>query len=213
MKRLVFVYLLATWAFIGSAQMVSSPNGKMKLTFDVKNGVPTYELKLEEEPIIKTSSLGLELKDTEALTKGFSIKNRETLTFDESWKPVWGETSEIRNHYNELSVTLEQASTNRKMIIRFRVFDDGLGFRYEFPAQDNLNYFIVTNERSQFAMAGDHKAFWVPGDYDTQEYDYTTSKLSEIRGLMKKAITPNASQTPISATAVQTALMMKSDNG
>ena len=213
MKRLLLISLMAGWALFSAAQNISSPNGKMQLTFEVKDGVPTYKLNLENEPIVLPSKLGLELKDTENLTNGFSIKNTKTSSFDQTWKPVWGESSEIRNNYNELAVTLEQASTKREILIRFRVFDDGLGFRYEFPAQDNLTYFVVTKERSQFAMNGDHKAFWIPGDYDTQEYDYTTSKLSEIRGLMEKAITPNASQTPISATAVQTALMMKTDNG
>lgn len=213
MKRLLLISLMAGWALFSAAQNISSPNGKMQLTFEVKDGVPTYQLNLENEPIILPSKLGLELKDTDNLTSGFSIKDTKTSNFDQTWKPVWGESSEIRNHYNELAVTLKQASSNREMVIRFRVFNDGLGFRYEFPAQDNLTYFVVTKERSQFAMNGDHKAFWIPGDYDTQEYDYTTSKLSEIRGLMEKAITPNASQTPISATAVQTALMMKTDNG
>ncbi|MCU6167531.1 glycoside hydrolase family 97 N-terminal domain-containing protein, partial [Enterobacter roggenkampii] len=137
----------------------------------------------------------------------------KTSTFDESWKPVWGEANQIRNHYNELAVTLNQKSTDRHIVIRFRLFDDGLGFRYEFPEQKNLTYFVIKEERTQFAMAGDHKAFWIPGDYDTQEYDYTTSKLSEIRGLMSKAITPNSSQTPFSETGVQTALMMKTDDG
>jgi glucan 1,4-alpha-glucosidase len=147
------------------------------------------------------------------LMDGFSIADTRRFSFDETWKPVWGESSSIRNHYNELEVTLNQESTQRKMILRFRVFDDGLGFRYEFPKQDKLIYFVVKTEHTQFAMAGNHTAFWIPGDYDTQEYDYTTSKLSEIRGLMESAITPNASQTPISATAVQTALMLKTDDG
>ena len=137
----------------------------------------------------------------------------ETSTFDETWKPVWGEESQIRNHYNEMAVTLNQKAQERNMVIRFRLFDDGLGFRYEFPLQENLNYFVIKEEHTQFAMTGDHTAFWIPGDYDTQEYDYTESKLSEIRGLMKGAITPNSSQTPFSETGVQTALQMKTDDG
>ena len=213
MKRLLLIFVLAVGTFFSQAEEITSPNGKMKLTFDLSNGTPFYQLQLEDKTIIKPSKLGLELKDAKPLLSGFTLADSQTTTFDETWKPVWGEQSEIRNHYNELAVTLNQSATNRKMIIRFRVFNDGLGFRYEFPEQDNLIYFVVKDERTEFAMDGDHTAFWIPGDYDTQEYDYTKSKLSEIRGLMKNAITPNTSQTPISATTVQTALMMKTDDG
>ena len=213
MKQIILI-LLAVFLFTTAyAEELTSPNGKMKLTFDLENGVPVYQLALDGHTIIKPSKLGLELKDANDLMTGFSIADTKTTAFDETWKPVWGESSTIRNHYNEFEVTLKQASTQREMILRFRLFDDGLGFRYEFPEQNNLIYFVVKAEHSQFAMAGDHTAFWIPGDYDTQEYDYTTSKLSEIRGLMESAITPNASQTPISETAVQTALMMKTDEG
>ncbi|WP_319231473.1 glycoside hydrolase family 97 protein [Draconibacterium orientale] len=213
MKRLLLILVLAVGTLFSHAEEITSPNGKMKLTFDLSDGTPVYKLQLEDKTIIKASKLGLELKDAEPLLNGFTLADSKTSTFDETWKPVWGEQSEIRNHYNELAVTLNQPATNRKMIIRFRVFNDGLGFRYEFPEQENLIYFVVKDERTEFAMNGDHTAFWIPGDYDTQEYDYTQSKLSEIRGLMEKAITPNTSQTPISATAVQTALMMKTDDG
>lgn len=213
MKRLLLILVLAVGTFFSQAEEITSPNGKMKLSFELSDGTPVYKLQLEDKTIIKSSKLGLELKDAEPLLSGFTIADSQTSTFDETWKPVWGEQSEIRNHYNELEVTLNQSSTNRKMIIRFRLFNDGLGFRYEFPEQDNLVYFVVKDERTEFAMDGDHTAFWIPGDYDTQEYDYTKSKLSEIRGLMEKAITPNTSQTPISATAVQTALMMKTNDG
>ncbi|MCY1721565.1 glycoside hydrolase family 97 protein [Prolixibacteraceae bacterium Z1-6] len=213
MKRLLFFVAFAAMAIFGRAEDLSSPNGNMKLTFELQDGIPTYQLSLNGHAIIKPSQLGLELKDTESLLDGFTIENSTNSAFDETWQPVWGESSSIRNNYNELAVTLKQPSTNRILLIRFRVFDDGLGFRYEFPQQDNLNYFVVKKERSEFAMAGDHTAWWIPGDYDTQEYDYTTSKLSEIGGLMENAITPNSSQTPISATAVQTALMMKTDDG
>lgn len=213
MKRLLLIFVLAVGTFFSQAEEITSPNGKMKLTFELSNGTPVYQLQLEDKTIINPSKLGLELKDAKPLLSGFTLADSQTTTFDETWKPVWGEQSEIRNHYNELAVTLNQSATNRKMIIRFRVFNDGLGFRYEFPEQDNLIYFVVKDERTEFAMDGDHTAFWIPGDYDTQEYDYTKSKLSEIRGLMKNAITPNTSQTPISATAVQTALMMKTDDG
>ncbi len=192
---------------------LTSPGGNFNMTFTLNDGTPNYQLSLDGQPVIKESKLGLELKNTESLLDGFTVSNTATNSFDETWQPVWGETSTIQNNYNELAVTLNQDSTDRLMIIRFRLFDDGLGFRYEFPEQKNLTYFVVTDERTEFAMTGDHTAFWIPGDYDTQEYDYTTSKLSQIRGLMKSAITPNVSQTPISETAVQTALMMKTANG
>lgn len=195
------------------AQELSSPDGDFKMQFMVKDGIPFYQLSYQNQTVIADSKLGLELKDTESLLDGFSVTNTETGTFDESWNPVWGEVKTIRNHYNELAVTLTQASTKRIMKIRFRLFDDGLGFRYEFPEQQNLTYFTIKEERTQFAMTGDHTAFWIPGDYDTQEYDFTTSRLSEIRGLMQGAITPNASQTQYSETGVQTSLMLKTADG
>jgi hypothetical protein len=175
-------------------------------------GTPVYELTYKQKPVIKQSKLGFEVAGF-SLRDGFKIIDSETATFDETWKPVWGEVKEIRNRYNELAVTFCQDKDERSMIIRFRLFDDGLGFRYEFPQQKSLNYFVITEEYTEFAMTGDHTAFWIPGDYDTQEYDYTQSRLSEIRNLMKTAITPNTSQTPFSDTGVQTALMMKTDEG
>lgn len=198
-----------------SAQELKSPDGNFVMDFSLlKDGTPTYRLIYKGQAIIKESKLGFELKnDEKSLLNDFSIQDTQTNTFNETWKPVWGEVSEITNHYNELAVTLKQAETARKIIIRFRLFNDGLGFRYEFPEQENLVYFVIKEEHTQFAMAGDHTAFWIPGDYDTQEYDYTESKLSEIREEMEDAITPNASQQPFSPTGVQTALMMKTDNG
>lgn len=213
MKRSILLITLLFFGLNLLAQQAKSPNGNFALTFELKDGIPTYKLDMGNQVVIKESKLGLELKDTESLLDGFTVAKVDQSSFDETWKPVWGEVKEIRNHYNELAVTLDQKSTNRTMIIRFRVFDDGLGFRYEFPKQDKLSYFIIKEERTQFAMTGDHTAFWLPGDFDTQEYDFTTSKLSEIRGLMKSAITPNASQTPFSDTGVQTSLMMKTDDG
>ncbi|GEL10138.1 glucan 1,4-alpha-glucosidase SusB [Flavobacterium glycines] len=178
------------------------------------DGTPSYSLNYKNKVVIKPSKLGLELKnDSKSLLNNFTIVDSKTTTFDESWKPVWGEVASIRNHYNELAVTLNQKETNRQIIIRFRLFDEGLGFRYEFPLQKNLTYFVIKEERSQFAMNGNHTAFWIPGDYDTQEYDYTTSKLSEIRGLTQKAMTENVSQQSFSPTGVQTALMMKTADG
>ncbi len=213
MKKLLVIQFLMLLGFGMSAEELKSPNGALTMTFELKEGVPYYQLSFKNKAVVKESSLGFELKDEEDLLKGFEVSSVEHTSFDETWEPVWGEWKSIRNHYNELAVTLNQTETQRKMLIRFRLFDDGLGFRYEFPEQDKLTYFVIKEERTQFAMAGDHKAFWIPGDYDTQEYDYTESKLSEIRGLMEQATTPNASQTPISETSVQTALMMKSADG
>ena len=211
--RILSILLFLGITFFSYSQELKSPNGDFKFVFELENGVPTYELFLGEQHIIKKSKLGFELKDQEALLENFEQLSVETATEDNSWEPVWGEQKSIRNHYNEMLVALNQTTTNRKMNIRFRLFDDGLGFRYEFPSQDELTYFVIQEEKTQFAMAGDHTAFWIPGDYDTQEYDYTTSKLSEIPGLMQTAITPNASQSPLSVPGVQTALMLKTANG
>lgn len=192
---------------------LKSPNGKLVLNVEVKDGVAVYRLDYKQHPVILESRLGLELKNERGLMDGFSIADVQNSAFDETWQPVWGEVKDIRNHYHELALTLKQEDTGRKLIIRFRLYDDGVGFRYEFPQQPNLNYFVIKEECTQFAMSGDHKAFWIPGDYDTQEYSTVTSKLSEIRGKMKAAITPNASQTPFSPTGIQTSLMMKSEDG
>lgn len=196
------------------AESITSPDGQLRLNFSVNpQGEPVYELSYKGKAVIKPSKLGLELKNDPGLMNGFTLAGSETSTFDETWEPVWGEVKQIRNHYNEMAVTLNQKAQDRNIIIRFRLFDDGLGFRYEFPLQKNLNYFVIKEERTQFAMAGDHKAFWIPGDYDTQEYDYMESKLSEIRGLMEEAVTGNASQTQFSPTGVQTSLQMKTADG
>jgi hypothetical protein len=216
MKKLIqvfFVLLIATNSSIG--QELKSPNGQFSMNFSLlQDGTPTYKLSYKNKPIIKSSKLGFELKnDKNSLLNGFVITNSKSSTFDETWKPVWGEVAQIRNHYNELAVTLNQKSTDRIVVVRFRLFDDGLGFRYEFPEQKNLVYFVIKEERTQFAMTGNHSAYWISGDYDTQEYDYTTSKLSEIRGLSGKARSENASQTWFSDTGVQTALMMKTADG
>ena len=197
------------------AQTLLSPDKNLTLNFSLTPyGVPVYELSYKNKPVIKKSNLGIETKDVTSFIEGFSIKNSKTNTFDETWQPVWGEQKNIRNNYNELAVTLEQkAEKDRFIIIRFRLFNDGLGFRYEFPEQPNLTYFVIKEEKTQFALAGNHKAFWLPGDFDTQEYSTVTSKLSEVRGKMKDAITENASQHPFSPTGLQTPLMMKSDDG
>ena len=213
---------------------LASPEGNLSLKFTLtESGQPCYWLDRGEKHVVLPSTLGFEFRGKAADPKfgygetltvlpygkpdnfysGFEVEKTEESSFDETWKPVWGEESEIRNHYNEMAVTLKQGATGRIMILRFRLYDDGLGFRYEFPEQENLTYFVIKEELTQFAMAGDHTAFWIPGDYDTQEYDYVESRLSEIRGLMPSAITGNSSQTPFSMTGVQTALQMKTDDG
>ena len=192
---------------------VSSPGGNVKVSFDTQAGVPTYSVSYNGKAVVNPSKLGLELVNADNLMDGFEVTDAKTSEFDETWQPVWGETRDIRNHYNEMLVEMKQTATDRLMNIRFRVYDDGMGFRYEFPQQKNLVYFVVKEEHSQFAMTGDHTAWWIAGDYDTQEYDYTESRLSEIRKLMKGAISDNASQTQFSPTGVQTSLQMKTDDG
>ena len=191
-----------------------SPDNNVHLSFELQEkGKPSYSLQYKKSQVINPSTLGLELNGQESLQEGFEVVNTSTSSFDETWQPVWGENKDIRNHYNELLVELKQTSTGRFMNLRFRVYDDGIGFRYEFPQQRNLVYFVVREEHSQFAMSGDHTAWWIPGDYDTQEYDYTESKLSEIRVLLQVAVSGNASQTVFSPTGVQTSLQMKTAEG
>ena len=206
------------------AQTVKSPNGNVVVSFSLSpSGQPTYEMTYKGKTVVKPSHLGLELaKDKHAskglqetnLMDGFKETASKTTTFDETWKPVWGETSTIRNHYNELEVDLNQPSSSRNIIIRFRVYDEGMGLRYEFPQQEALNYFLIKEEHTQFAMAGDHTAWWIPGDYDTQEQETQQTKLSEIRGRFHDAVNwGNSSVAVFSPTGVQTALQMKTDDG
>lgn len=215
MNKVLTLALFLLISFVANAQIITSPDKNFELKFSLTpKGEPMYELNYKQRAIIKPSKLGIETKDVPSFLEGFSIAKSETSIFDETWTPVWGESKTIRNNYYELLMTLEQkALKNRFIKIRFRLFNDGLGFRYEFPTQPELSYFVVKQERTEFAMAGDHKAFWLPGDYDTQEYNTTTSNLSEIRGKMKEAITSNASQFTFSPTGVQTPLMMKSKDG
>ena len=222
MKKLLFSALALVLTLGAGAQTVTSPDGNVSVKFYLQDGRPTYEMTYKKKEVIRPSHLGLELaKDKHAsnemneqdLMDGFTVKNTQTATFDETWRPVWGETATIRNHYNELAVTLNQASMQRDICIRFRVYDDGMGLRYEFPQQPKLNYIVVKEEHTQFAMAGDHTAYWIPGDYDTQEYETVISKMSEIRSKMKAAITSNASQTQFSPTGVQTSLQLKTRDG
>ena len=200
--------------FLVKAESISSPSGNITLKFTLsEQGMPTYQIEYKGIQVIKPSTLGFKIKEGKSLFNHFRLKKSSTSTYDEIWKPVWGESSIIRNHYNELLVELEKTSDACFINIRFRVYDDGVGFRYEFPSQPNLSYFVIKEECTQFAMSGDHTAWWIPGDYDTQEFDYTESKLSEIRGLLSKMIESKLSHSIISSTSVQTSLQMKSDDG
>lgn len=192
-----------------------SPDGNLKLNFELlDNSTPSYSLTYKGKTVIKPSKMGLELvNDSKSLLNDFIVTDSTESSYNETWKPVWGEVKEIRNNYNELRIKLNQKGLDRTLIICFRLFNDGLGFRYEFPTQKNLVYFVIKEERTQFAMANDMTSFWLPGDYDTQEYDYTESRLSEIRNLFDGAVTDNPSQKQFSKTGVQTPLMLKSDDG
>lgn len=215
MNKLFTALFFLVSCVVVQAQELISPDKNLKLKFSLTtDGTPTYELNYKNKAVIKTSKLGIETKDVPSFLNGFTVTKAENATFDETWSPVWGEQKSIRNNYNELLVTLAQKSVKDRFIrIRFRLFNDGLGFRYEFPEQAELAYFVIKEERTQFALAGDHKAFWLPGDFDTQEYSTVTSNLSEIRGKMKGAVTQNASQHTFSDTGVQTPLMLKSKDG
>lgn len=217
MKK-IFLSLLTMVATAGfAADVQTSPDGNLSLSFDVnEKGAPVYSVDFKGKSVIAPSTLGVELIKGESFLDKFKVEKVSKSTFDETWTPVWGETKTIRNNYNEMAVRLSQNAEGkeREMIIRFRVFNDGVGFRYEWPEQANLNYFVIKEERSRFTLNGDHKAYWIPGDYDTQEYDYCVCKLSEIRKEMSKFLNPdNASTTVFSPTGVQTSLQMKTDDG
>lgn len=210
--------LLSASASLGATEVLTSPDGRLQLSFDLTaDGTPTYKMDYNNKPVIATSRLGLELKNQKSLLDGFKMERVSRSSFDETWQPVWGEQSSIRNHYNEMAVCLSQPNDNghlREMIVRFRLYDDGVGFRYEWPAQDNFTYFTIKEERTEFAMTGDHTAYWIPGDYDTQEYDYTISRLSEVREKMPAVkFSYNVSSTVFSDTGVQTSLQLKTDDG
>ena len=221
---------------ITDVNTLSSPDGKLEMSFHLTgDGTPEYTLDYDGRPVILSSGMGFELrgvlkaqkidynadgtvsksdwKPCESLHDGFVVESVERNSHDETWAPVWGEEDSIRNHYNELAVNLLQSSTERRLVIRFRLFNDGLGFRYEFPSQKNLNYFVIKEELTQFAMTADHTAWWIPGDYDTQEYNYTQCRLSEISKHFKEALTGNDSQTPFSINGVQTSLQLRTDEG
>lgn len=210
--------LLSASASLVATEVLTSPDGRLQLSFDLTaDGTPTYKMDYNNKPVIATSRLGLELKNQKSLLDGFKMERVSRSSFDETWQPVWGEQSSIRNHYNEMAVCLSQPDDNghlREMIVRFRLYDDGVGFRYEWPAQDNFTYFTIKEERTEFAMTGDHTAYWIPGDYDTQEYDYTISRLSEVREKMPAVkFSYNVSSTVFSDTGVQTSLQLKTDDG
>lgn len=215
MKKLLVLLSFCLIVTVGMSQELKSPSGNLIMKFSLQDGgIPSYELSYKGKKVINLSKLGLEsFGDKPSFYDNFTVVNSANSTFDETWQPVWGETKNIRNHYNELEVTLSQKETERIMVLRFRLFDDGLGFRYEFPTQKNLTYFAVKEELTQFAMTGDHTAYWIPGDYDTQEYDYNISKLSEIRNINEKGRQSNLSQTGFSNTGVQTSLQLKTADG
>ena len=213
MRKTFFATICLLLSMAIYASEVTSPNGEIQVSFSLNGSVPTYQVSYKGQEVLRPSRLGFELVNGKNLLDGFTVLGEESSTFDETWQPVWGENRSIRNHYNELLVKLIQNATNRNMNIRFRVYDDGVGLRYEFPQEGKLNYFVVKDERTEFAMTGDHIAWWIAGDYDTQEYEYTQSRLSEIRGLLRGAVTNNMSQTVFSETGVQTSLQMKTDNG
>ena len=213
MRRFLLLIVSLLAVATGFAFDCQSPGGKVKLHVALtSSGQPQYSLTYKGKTVIKPSTLGYELIGADNLMDGFSVQTTQTSTFDETWHPVWGETKDIRNNYNELFVALKQDRTGRLMNLRFRVYDYGMGLRYEFPQQTNA-YFLVKEEHTQFALTGDHKAWWLPGDYDTQEYSTVTSRLSEIRKLFRASISDNASQTQFSETGVQTSLQMKTDDG
>lgn len=213
MKKSILVFLIFISCSL-SAQTITSPDKNLTMTFELREGVPFYQLTYKNKPVIQPSRLGLDLHQSTPFLRDFTVAATRQSSTDETWNPVLGEQRTIRNNYNELEVTLAQPSEkNRKMILRFRLFNDGLGFRYEFPEQEQLKYFIIREEQTEFHLNGDHKAFWMPGDYDTNEYPYTTSKISEMPAVMPKAQISIYAQQKISNLSVQTPLMLKSSDG
>ncbi|TXK36713.1 glycoside hydrolase family 97 protein [Pontibacter qinzhouensis] len=215
MRKLLLLLFSCTCLSLSHAQVITSPDKNVTLKFELTaKGEPTYQLTYKKKPVVKPSALGLELNEGVSFRNGFTLTNSEQKSVNESWEPVYGEQKSIRNNYNELLVTLAQKEQKDRFIrIRFRVFNDGLGFRYEFPQQPELNYFVIKEEHTEFNLTGDHKIFWIPGDYDTNEYAYTTSNISGIADLIKKATIDVHAQQPIKTLAVQTPAMMKSADG
>ena len=212
-KRFLMPLMLPLLAISANAYETASPDGNVKATFNVEKGVPTYSVDYKGNKVILPSRMGLQLVGTDDLTDGFTVIGVDSCAFDETWQPVWGENSDIRNNYKELTAKLRQEKTGRRMDIKFRVYDDGVGFRYEFPQEGTLNYFVIKDERTEFAMPGDLTAWWIIGDYDTQEYEYNESRLSQIREINSRGVEGNLSQKQFSPTGVQTSLQMKTDDG
>lgn len=214
MKKFLFVLLGLSFIGISFAEQkisFNSPDGNVKLFFNRnKNGNISYELFYKNKAVVMPSALGFKLNKPDLLLNSFDIVRADSSNFDQTWKPVWGEQSQIRNHYRELSVELRNNASGILINIVFRLFNEGLGFRYEFPKQEHLNYFIIEDELTQFTMAGDHKTFWIPGDYDTNEYAYNTSSISTIDAKVNLNAQEIATRTGFSSDAVQTPLMMKS---
>jgi hypothetical protein len=214
LKKIIFLSISILSSLASHAQTITSPNQNLQMTFALSSaGEPNYQLKFKDKEVIRPSKLGFELQDSPSLLKGFIVQETTQTSENSTWQPVWGEVKEIRNQYNELFIKLIHSETNRLILIRFRLFDDGLGFRYEFPEQPNLKYFVVKEEKTEFQLTGNHKSFWISGDYDTNEYGYTTSKLSEVNAFATKTLYEIGNRSTIAKNAVQTPLMMKSDNG
>ncbi|SMO90749.1 Glycosyl-hydrolase 97 C-terminal, oligomerisation [Flavobacterium resistens] len=216
MKKILFSCLfIFVLNLFTNAQELKSPDGNLKLEFHLDSaGSPVYSLDFKGKEVLNKSKMGFILKSDILLNKDFKITDSQFQSENSVWQPVLGEQKEIRNNYNEMRISLEQEKSKRKLIVCFRLFNDGLGFRYEFPVQENLRHFIIQEETTEFNLTGDHKLFWIPGDYDTNEYSYTTSKISEMQALVYDAVhVPLAAQSTIKNLATQTPLMMKTNEG
>ena len=217
---------------IAAIETVESPSLNMKAYFDIRDGRPVYWLLHKGDTVIRPSYLGIALRgehsrgnfndykeeqtiesSTNGLMNGFVLTGSERFIHDDWWTPVWGEERRIHDSYHEMLITLKQPEKDRYIRIQFRLYDDGLGFRYIFPQQRNLNYFVIEEEHTEFAMPGDITAYWIPGDYDTQEYEYTRCKLSEIRSIQENTSKANLSTTNFSTTGVQTPILLKTNSG
>ena len=215
MKKLFTILCLSLISFSVGAQTLTSPNGKLIMNFNLSdNGTPTYSLRLDGKDVVKASKMGFTIRPSYAFNQDFTIIETRQDASDTTWETVWGTDKQIRDNHKELFVAMQQKSTGWKLNIRFRLFDDGLGFRYEFPVQRELRHFTINEECTEFHLTGNHKAFWIPADYDTNEFPVTTSKLSEVASLIDEVRKePLACKSPTPNLAVQTPLMLKSDDG
>ncbi|WP_181215693.1 glycoside hydrolase family 97 protein [Phocaeicola faecicola] len=214
-KLIVFLVGILGMSVSALAQVLTSPDGNLVMDFHLSDGdVPVYSLTYKGKEVIKESRMGFQVRPSYEFDRDFRIVETREGASDTTWEPVWGQNSEIRDNHKELFVALEQKTTGWLLNIRFRLFDDGLGFRYEFPVQKELRHFTINEEVTEFQLAGNHKAFWIPADYDTNEFQITTSKLSEVPQLIDKARDEAlACKSPSPNLAVQTPLMLKSDDG